>query len=265
MSSTISTEEQQAQERSWIVTAQQGNLDAFNQLVAAYEQRIYNLCFRMLGEAEAAADATQDAFINAYKAVGRFRAPQGDTPAMVNSFRTWLYRIASNLCYDVLRSRKRRPTTSLDALINDGGEHDYEAAGNFSLAHGLASEGPESSALRAELSREIQRGLTMLPEDQRLALILCDIQGFSYDEIAVVSASTLGTVKSRISRARARMRDYLLGRGELLPSTFRHNSDELSVMSLVSHRLSFDGGVDPPPAPLDGRGEHQIDSALMVV
>ena len=227
MSSTISTEEQQANERGWIGAAQQGDLDAFNHLVASYEQRIYNLCFRMLGEAEAAADATQDAFINAYKAVGRFRAPQGDVQGVVNSFRTWLYRIASNLCYDVLRSRKRRPTTSLDALISDSGEQEYEATGNFSLAHGLASDGPEGSALRSELSREIQRGLTMLPEDQRLALILCDIQGFSYDEIAVVTASSLGTVKSRISRARARMRDYLLGRGELLPSTFRHNSDEL--------------------------------------
>lgn len=227
MSSTISTEEQQSHERGWIVAAQQGDLDAFNRLVAAYQQRIYNLCFRMLGEAEAAADATQDAFINAYKAMSRFRAPQGDAQGVVNSFRTWLYRIASNLCYDALRTRKRRPSTSLDALISDAGEQDYEASGNFSLAHGLASEGPESSALRAELSREIQRGLSLLPEDQRLALVLCDIQGFSYDEIADVTASSLGTVKSRISRARARMRDYLLGRGELLPSAFRHNSDEL--------------------------------------
>ncbi len=227
MSSTISTEEQQSYERGWIVAAQQGDLDAFNRLVVAYQQRIYNLCFRMLGDAEAAADATQDAFINAYKAMSRFRAPQGDAPGVVNSFRTWLYRIASNLCYDVLRTRKRRPSTSLDALISDSGEQDYEASGNFSLAHGLASEGPESSALRAELSREIQRGLSLLPEDQRLALVLCDIQGFSYDEIAAVTVSTLGTVKSRISRARARMRDYLLARGELLPSAFRHNSDEL--------------------------------------
>lgn len=230
MSSTISTEEQQAHERGWIIAAQQGDLEAFNRLVASYEQRIYNLCFRMLGEAESAADATQDAFINAYKAVGRFRAPQGDVQGVVNSFRTWLYRIASNLCYDVLRTRKRRPTTSLDALISDTGEQDYEATGSFSLAHGLVSEGPESSALRAELSREIQRGLTLLPEDQRLALVLCDIQGFSYDEIADVTSSSLGTVKSRISRARARMRDYLLGRGELLPSAFRHNIDELRYL-----------------------------------
>lgn len=226
MSSTVSTEEQQVNERGWIVSAQQGDLDAFNRLVASYEQRIYNLCLRMLTDADAAADATQDAFINAYKAMGRFRATQPDAQSMVNSFRTWLYRIASNICYDALRARKRHPSASLDALISDSGEQDYEQSGNFSLAHGLAVEGPESSALRAELSREIQRGLTLLPEDQRLALILCDIQGFSYDEIASVTGSSLGTVKSRISRARARMRDYLLGRGELLPSLFRHNTEE---------------------------------------
>jgi RNA polymerase sigma-70 factor, ECF subfamily len=226
LSSTISTEEQQGYERGWIIAAQHGDLDAFNRLVASYEQRIYNLCVRMLSDTDAAADATQDAFINAYKAMGRFRAPQSDAQGMVNSFRTWLYRIASNICYDALRARKRHPSTSLDALISDSGEQDYETTGNFSLAHGLTTEGPESSALRTELSREIQRGLTHLPEDQRLALILCDIQGFSYEEIATVTNSSLGTVKSRISRARARMRDYLLGRGELLPSVFRHNTEE---------------------------------------
>ncbi len=205
------------------MSAQAGDLEAFNRLVASYEQRIYNLCYRMLGEAEAAADAAQDAFINAYRGMPRFRTPTGDNQTVVATFRTWLYRIAANTCYDALRLRKRRPSTSLDAMMDDSGEQDYAA--NFSLAHGLTSEGPENSALRAELSREIQRGLEQLPDDQRLALILCDVQGFSYEEIATITTSSLGTVKSRISRARSRMRDYLLGRGELLPPSFRHNSE----------------------------------------
>lgn len=194
-------------------SALEGNLDAFNKLVTTYEQRVYNLCYRMLGDPEAAADTTQDAFLNCWRSLARFRGPK-DEGELAASFRAWLFRIAANACYDVLRQRKRRPTSSLDQQIELAGEREFASLG-FTSLHG---DEPEASALRSELSREIQRSLVQLAEDQRLALILCDVQGFSYEEIAVITSSSLGTVKSRISRGRSKMRDLLLERGVRLPT-----------------------------------------------
>ena len=196
-------------EQQQIEAAQAGSLGAFNDLVGAYESRVYNLCYRMLGSAEPAADATQDTFLSAYQALGRFRG---------GSFKSWLLRIATNACYDQLRRRQRRPTVSLDQLMDDE-EHpiDFPSSDRES--------DPEDRALQNELSLEIQRALRGLPEDQRMALTLADIQGLSYDEIAEITQTSLGTVKSRISRARFKMRDSLLGRGELLRSRARPIND----------------------------------------
>ena len=189
-----------------IAAAQKGSLGAFNDLVAQYEQRVFNLCFRMLGSPDAAADATQDTFLSAWQAIGRFRG---------GSFKSWLLRIATNACYVQLRRRQRRPTQSLDQLMGDEQQP-------LDLPSTDRSSDPEDRALQTELSREIQRALNGLPEDQRLAIVLADIQGLSYDEIAEVTHTSLGTVKSRISRARFKMRDSLLDRGELLRSRARH-------------------------------------------
>jgi RNA polymerase sigma-70 factor (ECF subfamily) len=192
-------------EQQQIEAAQRGNLGAFNDLVTAYESRVYNLCYRMLGQADAAADATQDTFLSAYQAIGRFRG---------GSFKAWVLRIAANACYDQLRRRQRRPTQSLDAMMDDPDNPvDFPS-------HDRSTD-PENRALSNELSREITRALADLPEDQRLALVLADIQGLSYEEIATVTHTSLGTVKSRISRARFKLRDSLLGRGELLRSRVR--------------------------------------------
>ncbi|HMA34971.1 MAG TPA: sigma-70 family RNA polymerase sigma factor [Chloroflexia bacterium] len=193
-------------EQQQIQAAQAGQLGAFNDLVGTYEQRVYNLCYRMLGSPDAAADATQDTFLSAYQALARFRG---------GSFKSWVLRIATNACYDHLRRRQRRPTQSLDQLMGDDQQPiDFPSPDR--------SGDPEDHALRNELSREIQRALDGLPEDQRLALVLADIQGLSYDEIAEVTHTSLGTVKSRISRARFKMRDLLLGRGELFRTKARH-------------------------------------------
>jgi len=189
-----------------IAAAQKGSLGAFNDLVAQYEQRVYNLCFRMLASPDAAADATQETFLSAWQAIGRFRG---------GSFKSWVLRIATNACYDQLRRRQRRPTQSLDQLMGDEQQP-------LDLPSPDRSSDPEDRALQTELSREIQRALNGLPEDQRLAIVLADIQGLSYDEIAEVTHTSLGTVKSRISRARFKMRDSLLDRGELLRSRARH-------------------------------------------
>jgi RNA polymerase sigma-70 factor (ECF subfamily) len=197
----------EGEEQRLIQASQQGDAEAFNQLVRLYEGRIYNLCYRMLGSADAAADAAQDSFISAFRSLHRFRG---------GSFRSWLFRIATNTCYDVLRARKRRPTASLDAAMES-------AEGHFEPPdHG---ESPDDFALRRELSAAIQEGLNLLPEDQRAVVILCDIHGMPYNDIAQVIGANLGTVKSRLSRGRARLRDVLQA-GELLPAQYRHQEQE---------------------------------------
>jgi RNA polymerase sigma-70 factor (ECF subfamily) len=194
------------EEQRLVESGQRGDVDAFNQLVRLYESRVYNLCYRMLGDRDGAADVAQDTFISAYRNLGKFRGGQ---------FRSWLLRIATNACYDVLRARKRRPATSLDALR----QPDDDGAG-FDLAD--QGEAPDDLALRRELGAAIQRGLAELPEDQRVVIILSDVEGMAYEEIAAVTGANLGTVKSRLSRGRARLRDILRA-GELLPSKFRHD------------------------------------------
>jgi len=198
------------EERRLIESAQRGEAESFNALVRMYEGRIYNLCYRMLGDAESAADASQDAFLSAFRNLRSFRG---------GSFRSWVLRIATNTCYDVLRARKRRPTTSLD--IETDGEDDGSP---LQIADG--GESPDDFALRRELAAAIQQGLATLPEEQRIILILSDIQGLAYEEIAEITSTNLGTVKSRLSRGRARLRDVLKA-GELLPARYRHESERL--------------------------------------
>ncbi|NOK61754.1 MAG: DNA-directed RNA polymerase specialized sigma subunit, sigma24 family [Chloroflexi bacterium AL-W] len=196
------------EEQRLITAAQRGNVDDFNALVRMYETRVYTLCYRMLGDGDSAADAAQDAFISAFRNIKRFRG---------GSFRSWMLRIATNTCYDVLRARKRRPTTSLDI------DEDEEDVGS-PLQIADPSESPDDTVMRHELASAIQDGLEKLPEDQRIVLILSDVQGFAYEEIAEVTDTNLGTVKSRLSRARSRLRTILKGE-ELLPVRYRHDSD----------------------------------------
>jgi RNA polymerase sigma factor (sigma-70 family) len=189
--------------------ARRGEVESFNALVRLYEGRVYNLCYRMLGDADSAADAGQDAFLSAFRNMRKFRG---------GSFRSWMLRIATNTCYDVLRARQRRPTTSLNA----DSAHDED-----SPALQIADEGetPDERAQRRELATAIQDALATLPEDQRIVVVLSDVEGLAYDEIAQITGASLGTVKSRLSRGRARMRDALKA-GELLPSRFRHEDGE---------------------------------------
>ncbi len=190
------------EEERQLNAAREGDLSAFNWLVLRYQTRVYNLCLRMLSDPEAAADATQEAFLSAYKAIGRFKGEQ---------FRTWLFRIATNACLDMLRSRKRKPTQSLYGHAHDPDEE----AEPLPIADLDPTIDPESSALRAEVAQAIQDGLDSLPDDQRIALVLVDVQGLSYEEAATVTGANLGTIKSRINRGRTRLRDYLLEAGIL--------------------------------------------------
>lgn len=194
-------------EEALIKQAQAGDLQAFNQLVHHYQSITYNVAYRIVGDPDAAADATQDAFLSAYKALDSFRG---------GSFKAWILRIVTNACYDQLRRKKRRPTSSLDALLVGPGAHDVF------IDH---AENPEAFTLRQDLGQTIQKGLQTLPEDQRTTVILADIQGLHYKEIAEITGVELGTVKSRLSRGRARLRDFLRQEEELLPRRYRLKGD----------------------------------------
>lgn len=176
------------EESQLVKLSKQGNGDSFNQLVEKYQKLAYNLAYRFLGQAQAAEDATQEAFLSAWKGLGSFRG---------ENFRAWLLQIVANTCRDSLRSKRRHPTTSLDAFPVD-------------------PSAPSVNHQRSlELGDVLQRGLAQLPEDQRLAIILSDVIGMSYEEIAQTMGCSLGTVRSRLSRGRESLRDWLVSRGEL--------------------------------------------------
>jgi RNA polymerase sigma-70 factor (ECF subfamily) len=186
--------------------ARAGDLAAFNALVEHYQGAVYNLCLRMLGAQQAAEDATQEAFIAAFRNLRSFRG---------GAFRSWMFRIASNTCYDDLRRRRSRRAESLDEARSDERQIDPPQPG----------PAPEELAEQAELRVAVHASLARLPDDQRLAVILCDLQGLDYAEISRVMQCSLGTVKSRINRGRLRMRDLLQEHGELLPERFRHTGE----------------------------------------
>lgn len=194
-------------ETTAIYKAQQGDLAAFNQLVMAYQGTAYNVAYRVMGNSETAADACQDAFLKAYKSIKQYEG---------GSFKSWLFRIVTNTCYDHLRYKKRRPATSLEDMTDNPDEHNTHLVSDI--------EAPEDHVLRGELNDLIQLGINQLPEDQRLVLVLSDVQGMAYQEIAEIIDQPLGTVKSRLSRGRRRLRDFLLEQKELLPGQYRLNS-----------------------------------------
>ncbi len=193
-------------ESQLIAAAQNGDLPAFNQLVLRYQNLAYNVAYRILGDPDLAADATQDAFLKAFKALGSFRG---------GAFKPWMLRIVTNTCYDYLRSAKRRPSDSLDDAM-ESGEHSPRLHDR--------REGPDSYVERQELSQMIQWAISQLNYDQRAVVTLVDIQGFSYEEAADILGISIGTVKSRLSRARAKLRDIMQAHQELLPARYRFPS-----------------------------------------
>lgn len=197
-------------EQGFIKAAQKGDAAAFNQLVRAHQVLVYRTAYRVLGDQAAAEDATQDAFISAFKHIRSFRG---------GSFKAWLLRIVTNACYDQLRVKQRRPTASLDALLL---EPDDPAPG----IDRAAPESPQEWAERRELGMLIQKSLETLPPDQRMTLVLVDIEGLSYEEAAQATGANVGTIKSRLSRARAQLRDVLLAQEELVPSRYRLKSGQ---------------------------------------
>ena len=198
-------------EEQLIARSQRGDVHAFNQLVLHYQQTLYSVVFRMLGDPDTAADVTQDAFLAAFKGISSFRGG--------SSFRAWLLRVGSNMACDYWRRTRRHPAESLEGLTAEDETHAP------SMLNALATTGvegnPEDILLNQELQALIQRGLEELPLEQRVAVVLCDVEGLSYEEVAATTQTSLGTVRSRISRGRARLRGYLQEHKELLPRRYR--------------------------------------------
>lgn len=196
-------------ENELIRSAKQGDVNAFNQLVLVYQDTAYTVAYRIMGEYEAASDATQEAFISAFRKLHQFR---GDR------FKSWLMRIVTNACYDELRRRQRRPAASLE----DMHEIQLGEASHFHSQH----DNPESHAQRHELGAAIQECINALPDDQRVVVVLADVQDYAYQEIVDITGLALGTVKSRLSRARHRLRNCLRAVRELLPVEYRLVDEE---------------------------------------
>lgn len=198
-------------EPALIQDAQHGDLDAFNTLVLHYQDMVFNTALRILGDEDAASDASQEAFISAFRAINSYRG---------GSFKAWLLRTVTNACYDELRRQKRRPTTPLEPETDDGDEMDsprWLADPNLT---------PEQQNDADELEHAIQHCLDNLPTDFRAVVVMADIEGLDYTEVAKAVHVPLGTIKSRLARARLRLRECLQSFAELLPAAFRLNNNE---------------------------------------
>ncbi len=194
------------EELALVRRVQSGELDAFEDLVRTHEKTVYNLALRMTGNPQDAEDMAQEAFLKAYRSLPDFRGE--------SKFSVWLYRIVSNVCLDHLRKQSRRPASSLTREDEDGEEQQLEVPDE--------SQSPER-LLEQKLTREaVQRGLAELPEEQRQILLLREIRGMSYEEIAETLGLEAGTVKSRIFRARKRLSAFLLQDGNI-PEEFTSN------------------------------------------
>ncbi|MCS7221594.1 MAG: sigma-70 family RNA polymerase sigma factor [Anaerolineae bacterium] len=189
-------------EQVLVEAAQQGDLAAFNSLIEMHQQRAYHLALRIVRDAESAADVTQEAFLKAFRRLHLFRG---------GSFRAWLLRIVMNACYDHLRRQRIRRALSLEELI-------ASSDGNWPAS--ALIEGPERMVLRQELGERLSQAIDRLPVALRVVLILSDVEGLSYPEIAAAMDIPLGTVKSRLSRARAAVRCELLN--ERVSPTLEH-------------------------------------------
>ena len=194
-------------ERELIRKAKQGDMLAFEELILKHEKIVYNVALRMMNHSEDAKDISQEVFLKAYRSLVNFDER--------SAFSTWLYRITHNTCIDEMRKRKGKQSYSLEEeLENEEG----------SMQRQIADEGdtPEESLLRQEQKSEILQALDTLSEEHKAAIILRDVKGLSYEEIAEILELSLGTVKSRISRARNQLKIEILKIREQNKKSARH-------------------------------------------
>ncbi|TAK24549.1 MAG: sigma-70 family RNA polymerase sigma factor [Chloroflexota bacterium] len=196
-----------ADEATLVSDAARGNVAAFNSLVARYQELAYSIAYRSLGNADAAADATQEAFISAFRSISSLRG---------GAFKPWFLRILTNACHDHGRRVARHPTASLDAPRADDDDPPSDHIADTSPL-------PEDRVLSGEMTAFIEAALLRLPFDQRTVVVMADVHGLTYEEIATAIGANLGTVKSRLNRGRHRIREILRERPELLHETYRHD------------------------------------------
>lgn len=182
-------------EKRLIERASAGDASAFNTLMGNHEQRMYAIALRMCKNREDAQDCLQEAMLRVFRSIGTFKGE--------SAFATWAYRITMNTCLDEIRRKKKSRDTSMDVLLDQGWSPPDTSAT------------PEKKAMQGELHRNLSRAINDLPEDMRSAVILRDIHGCSYEEIAQTLNVNVGTVKSRISRARERLREKIRENAEL--------------------------------------------------
>lgn len=192
-----------------IAKAKRGDSEAFEELVKSYYKTVFNIALKMFANREDASDMAQEAFIKIYKSIGSFKGE--------SSFKTWLYRVATNLCLDELRSRKKRKIISFDEQFANTDSENIHVPQNTVIS-------PESELLKKELRDCVNDAIKKLPDDLRLAVILRDIQNFSYHEISAILTCAEGTVKSRISRGREQLRKLLSEKEELFGMNFVKSS-----------------------------------------
>ena len=198
-------------EQILIQNALEGDLASFNSLVLHYQDMAYNVAYRIMGEHGAADDAAQEAFISAYQKLEQYRG---------GSFKAWLLRIVTNNCYDELRRRQRQPVAPLRPEMPDGErvEDPYWLEDDNPL--------PEEHSEQSELQAAIQNCINALDRKFKVILVLVDVEGLDYQTAAEAAGTPVGTVKSRLARARERVQDCLQGFWELLPETFRLRDEE---------------------------------------
>jgi RNA polymerase sigma-70 factor, ECF subfamily len=187
---------ERGRDRALVEQALRGDLEAFNRLVELYQDMLFGLTYRVVNDRDAAADAVQEAFFSAYRNLARF---SGD------SFRSWLARIAINAATDILRGRKRRPADPYPEWEDESWQPPADE-----------SESPERTAILRSRNRAIAEAMAQITDDQRTAILLFDVEGYDYQEIADMTGVSLGTVKSRIHRGRLALRDLLAGQMELM-------------------------------------------------
>lgn len=192
-------------DESLIHKSQQGDVEAFEQLIEKYEKKVYTIAYRMMGNHEDASDLAQEALIKVYRSIKNFRGEA--------AFSTWLYHVVSNVCKDYLR-KKRLQTTSIDESVQYGTE-------SIEKQFEADTPQPQDVVEQKELQESMQKVISDLPEDYRLVLVLREFMNLSYEEIAYQLNINMGTVKSRLSRARKLLRDKIIASGEHFPAEYR--------------------------------------------
>jgi len=182
-------------EEKLISRAAKGDASAFNELLGIHEKRMYAVCLRMCANHEDAQDCLQESMLRIFRSISSFKGQ--------SSFSTWVYRVTMNTCLDELRKKKNRQTTSLDGLLDSG----WSPSDDFDT--------PEHHTIAGEAKSAIRSAISELPDDMRSAVVLRDIEGFSYEEISGMLGINVGTIKSRISRGREKLREKIRLRPEL--------------------------------------------------